>query len=746
VKRTIFAFPLAVFGVLAACGSEDDSTFLPGGGDPDAAASSSSSGTPGPGPGIGNEGGPGSSCPSAVLCGATGTCCAVGQECVEGACATACETGIRCGATCCPTGNVCLSQACVVPGAACQDSFDCAENEFCEPTLNQCLPQPEGGSSCEYKPPVLPLAPALEWSWTGSPIQPGSNQVINTPLVMDLDGDTFPEVVVVSSESFDAGGIAYLRVLDGRTGTEKWGPDVAAYTAAGQVAPRSTPALGDIDGNGSIEIVAARKGGGVIAFRADGSILWNSTRANGVTAYNGTFDSTTVALADLDNDGRSEVVLGGVILDSTGKLTSDAAIGREKWGANDASYGAVSIVADVDGSPATTTQFVVTGNRAIARDGSFLWNVSNTVTDGYPAIADLDRDGVPELVVIAQSKVRVQNALTGAVLAELALPGAGRGGPPTLADFDNDGVLEIASANGTRYNVFEYDPAANPKLSVKWQTTTKDGSSNVTGSSVFDFEGDGSSEVVYNDECYARVYKGIDGSELFRIANSSATIHEMPVLVDVDGDNNTEFVVVANDLNHGSPAMCPDYAAAGDAARHGVFVYGDSNDKWVRTRKLWNQHAYHITNVASDGTIPAVEPRSFTTEQNNDYRVSSQGKGVYNAPDLKVDLEVSTLRCPANLELRARVSNQGALGVPAGVKVRFYAGTSNAGTLIGEKLTTTALLPGQSEIVTQLVPGSEAAYFVEVDGAAVAGSASVDECNEDNNGAQAGGVSCPSVN
>ncbi|RYZ58354.1 MAG: hypothetical protein EOP08_16315, partial [Proteobacteria bacterium] len=79
MKRTIFAFPLAVFGVLAACGSEDDSTFLPGGGDPDA-ATSSSSGTPGPGPGIGNEGGPGTSCPSAVLCGATGTCCAVGQE------------------------------------------------------------------------------------------------------------------------------------------------------------------------------------------------------------------------------------------------------------------------------------------------------------------------------------------------------------------------------------------------------------------------------------------------------------------------------------------------------------------------------------------------------------------------------------------------------------------------------------------------------------------------------------------
>ena len=72
----------------------------------------------------------------------------------------------------------------------------------------------------------------------------------------------------------------------------------------------------------------------------------------------------------------------------------------------------------------------------------------------------------------------------------------------------------------------------------------------MTGSSVFDFEGDGSSEVIYNDECYSRVYRGKDGSELYKIANSSATIHEMPVLVDDDGDNHTELLVVANDVNH----------------------------------------------------------------------------------------------------------------------------------------------------------------------------------------------------
>ena len=36
-----------------------------------------------------------------------------------------------------------------------------------------------------------------------------------------------------------------------------------------------------------------------------------------------------------------------------------------------------------------------------------------------------------------------------------------------------------------------------------------------------------------------------------------------------------------------------------------MFVYGDANDQWVRTRKLWNQHAYHITTVTSTLGIPA---------------------------------------------------------------------------------------------------------------------------------------------
>jgi len=124
--------------------------------------------------------------------------------------------------------------------------------------------------------------------------------------------------------------------------------------------------------------------------------------------------------------------------------------------------------------------------------------------------------------------------------------------------------------------------------------------------------------------------------------------------------------------------------------------------------------------------------------------VSSQGKGAFNAPDLRVDLEISTAQCPISIEIRARVKNAGSLGVAAGVKVRFYLGTNASGTLLGEKATTKALLPGETEIVSLSQPAasSAASFFVTVDGA---GASLINECLEDNNSAGAGSIACPGV-
>ena len=98
----------------------------------------------------------------------------------------------------------------------------------------------------------------------------------------------------------------------------------------------------------------------------------------------------------------------------------------------------------------------------------------------------------------------------------MPVPGAGGGGPPTVSDFDGDGLPEVAVAGQAFYTIYVLDcgPAPRPGGQcnlgrcdfaagtcaagghVLWSKSTQDISSNVTGSSVFDFEADGSSEVL----------------------------------------------------------------------------------------------------------------------------------------------------------------------------------------------------------------------------------------------------------
>ena len=89
------------------------------------------------------------------------------------------------------------------------------------------------------------------------------------------------------------------------------------------------------------------------------------------------------------------------------------------------------------------------------------------------------------------------------------------GGAPTVGDFNADGVPDVALAGGVGYAVFDGSKlvgnAPNPLL---WAKQTHDCSSASTGSSIFDFNGDGQAEVIYSDENFFRIYDGKSGDVL----------------------------------------------------------------------------------------------------------------------------------------------------------------------------------------------------------------------------------------
>jgi hypothetical protein len=216
-----------------------------------------------------------------------------------------------------------------------------------------------------------------------------------------------------------------------------------------------------------------------------------------------------------------------------------------------------------------------------------------------------------------------------------------------------------------------------------------------------------------------RIYRGSDGSVLWKTPSRSTTAYELPIIVDVDADGNAEIVIVSD-----------NYPVPGGA---GIRVYGDANDTWGPTRQIWNQHTYHVTNVHDDGTIPSDESPSWLGH--NTYRLNLETAGQsFAAPDVTASF-VRLAVADATATITARIGNAGALVVPASVPVSFYDGDpiAGGGTRLGTVLTSQSLAPGAYTDVTLTISGDtqHTVWVVADDDGAQTGM--VSECREDNN-------------
>lgn len=756
-----------------------------------------------------------------ILCGDPAVCCQGDEECVLGECVAACEEGPRCGEeldVCCDAGDVCLMPDCVTPGDECVDSFDCPDDQFCEPTLGQCLPQ-QDPVACELIPDFEDVQVELEWSVVGveradeqpetcDPEVDNNCDVLGSltmPSVGDVDGDGAPEIVLNSWFATDPGGgtasfYGHILVFDGATGEVQFRIQEDLEEGQAGAYGRSTPGITDVDENGLPDIVyIGRPRVGIDPFFDNSSLihavnglglpLWSSHDAAG-DPYYVYVRQGGVSFGNWDSDESAEIVLGATVIDNDGTVVADpphpSGRGGGVYGTNNNYWGGISAIADLDGDGIDE---IISGREAWAVDWqeevigpptvtlTRFWDeaITDAQLDGYPAVADIDLDGDPEVVIAAEGTIRILDGQTGELWCGVDFDGDGsdcvgndairtqpvplggdtlRAGPPTIADFDGDGRPEIGVAADDSYAVLDIyrededvvqpggaAPAQPGDMYVRWANTTQDASA-ASGASVFDFQGDGIAEVVYVDECYLRVYSGTDGDVILEVENSSATIHEYPVVADVDGDGNSEILVVANGT--GADENCTD---PGYSARHGLYVYGDPNDQWVRTRQVWNSHTYHVTNATSTGTHPVDEANNWADPALNNYRQNVQGVGVFNAADVTVQLAVGTSNCLADqFEVIATVRNEGSIGVPAGIPVTLFDGVDATGDLISTQMTPAALLPGEQVSLSWLVDApvnSSLDFFVFVDNDDLATKDGVLlECNEDNQTSTATSVSC----
>ena len=467
---------------------------------------------------------------------------------------------------------------------------------------------------------------------------------------------------------------------------------------------------------------------------SDGKLKWisSATPCGGYSAP---------SLADTDHDGIPELILGLVQLDArTGAVKNP--------GPTPAVYAQMSTAAELDGDVANGME-IIGGGAVVHADGTLYWADAATLGDASPAIGDLDLDGKPDVVFVSPGNHTVTAydhagvVMWGPIDVNNGVPtlkGPGGGGPPTIADFDGDGKPDVATAGGYGYLVLRGTNGA-----VLWQSTvTQDTSSRVTGSSVFDFEGDGAAEAIYNDERDLRVYRGSDGAIRLKLCSTSGTLYENPIVADVDGDNHAEIVVVSNNY---AINTC-DADVGGGPSSTGFKVIGDAKRRWVTTRRVWNQHTYHVTNIADDMQVPQNELSNWAQPGLNNFRQNVQPSSVFAAPDLVASFLRATYdACPDRVTLLLTVLNQGASGVAAGVPVTFYYSENGTDKVLGTVKLATGLLPGGSTTVSYewnpTPSGSTEVYAVVGDDGT--GTLIVNECNDLNNTSATISVGCPGI-
>ena len=482
----------------------------------------------------------------------------------------------------------------------------------------------------ESPPSAPPLPVTTLWQW--GPVATSfssSTDVWNAPAsarLFDTTGDGVvnrqddPSLVLISGNSVhivtgqgvpcgqsgttpSACHTGVLRVLDGRTGAEQYSLDKASPDSSGFAG--IAVALGDVLRNGTTQIVAVTGEGYVVLVGSTssppvaGSMTVLRTSDQPLPGASDTrFGSAgALALGDMDADGTLAIAFGSTVYDTTDDAITLRFTGISGSGGTHP-FTAVSVLADLDGQPGLE---LAAGRTAYRGDGSIFWDRAG-LADGFAAVADVDGNGWPEVVLVSSGDVLVLEGTTGMTLhGPLTAPGTGAGGPPVLADFDHDLAPEIGVAKSDRYSVLEPDPLA----AVTWQTETHDYSSSTTGSVAFAFEGDHVSDVVYGDECFLWVMDGASGGVRLGLSHTSFTATEMPIVADVDGDSRAELVLASTGADPylfgcenavGDPITIngvtwqPSGSASG--AYRGVVVYNAASGEWANASALWDEHTF----------------------------------------------------------------------------------------------------------------------------------------------------------
>jgi hypothetical protein len=486
-----------------------------------------------------------------------------------------------------------VSLACS-PQSGSDDASDAGETGSEPPSAASCDPADPDGSAVAEPELLVRLADRWQEGW------------LSAPAVADLDGDGTMEIIAARSGLVQVWDPAGNLLWSYDTGTGRiWaspivydlrsdlpgleiavaareqihliqadGSAVAGFPISWEDELRSL-AAGDVDGDGALELVVAPAHGGptdvMAAFNNDGSPVPgfppNAAGVSGCEADDrcylaGCYDQN-LAVGDLDGDGLADIV-----------APHDNAYASIHHGSGEA-FDADSGFASIKTPGVRYMHTLAEAQQGWAEDEETALQAHFTNT--APAIADLDEDGTPELIMLGSVQNAAQTDRFKGVALWVVRPDVTRlpgfDPPVHFPDYlaglwDYEGTNIVGATNQVSIADIDADEpgkeivfagfdgsihAVGASGQVLWSSSyTTDDRVLTGGLAIGDLNRDGVPELVF-----ATYSPDEDKSNLFVLDAGGNVLHQVPLprrgsmavptLADVDGDGSVEIVVSLKD-------------------------------------------------------------------------------------------------------------------------------------------------------------------------------------------------------
>ncbi len=475
------------------------------------------------------------------------------------------------------------------------------------------------------------------------------------PLAADLNNDGLMEIVITGK----SGGEGRIAAVDPISGNVIWSQPYGGDHVPCEII--------DLNKDDIPEILMAPQyingsSGGVLALHGNnGSVYWYNPNAGGKGTY--------IAVADINADGYPEIYAarGGKITAQTydGNIFASIWTYYPCWGGmtiGDTDFDGVFEVYLAERSESYPSY--PSGGRGLrafwADNLTEIWAHPDILCSSQaPVLADVDKDGDLEIIVMQQSGggfgvINTDgsvNTYNGIYRKQFRIPGTTRGHQGlTVADVDDDGNLEAIQCGDANHNAYP------PEIFdlVDWKLDAKLPFPSIDPPAVADIDGDGKLEIIATNARNVTIFKYNQTAANYDIIYTIplARAQSFSIVQDIDGDGNLELVfnqfnswISVYDVEAPAPTPLPRsgfYFYSQYRTREAVYVPSPEqppriseilpNDGATSVSVSLSELSFKLTDYQSD-------PMNYTVTTNPNIGSASD----INVPNGKITIPVSVL-------------------------------------------------------------------------------------------------------